>query len=407
MDNLKEKIILYKKLLPQILEIDEKFRDTILSKLSTKEKSEIFKVLNEKRKSLERQLDIYKNNELDLTQKDLTYEDLKLLDLPENSKVNLSYNKIKKLPQLRNISYKILRNPVSKKIYNFREFNKDYTFTKNILNKNVDLIILPKGTLLFRQYHNIDDVKYSFVGYKKPENEENFYLHPDHKSYFYSFPSFKTSIGDYGNIDVIFVLQQDVVLFYPVKQDIIKDYYTENIKDTSMKSSIKLQFDSKNYLKDEYINQNIMGWYVNANTNLYINNNTIELEKYKQVYKGKSYTRSEVMLYPRKQRIFEDVVTKVEDFNDSWLEKNLKKFNYKPLVIFDETVTSKKYKEIFDKLLSVKGFTNEDGTFHITVNKIDGTYILAEEANEDILKDCVPLSQDRVEYLKEYVASQK
>ena len=404
---LKEKVDVYRKFLPEIKEIEHKFTETILSKLSIKEKSEIFKILNEKRKSLEKELDIYKNNELDLTKQDLTNDELISLDLPENSKINLSYNKIKKIPNLKNVSYKILRNPVSKKIYNFREFNQKYMFTQKIKAENVNLIKLPKGTLLFRQYHTLEDVKSSFIGYKNPNNTENYYLHPDHKTFFYTFPGFKSSSGDYGSIDVIFVLQNDVELFYPNKQDIIKNYYAQDIKETSMKSYIKLQFDSKNYIKDDYLSKNIMGWYVNANTNLYVNTDTISLEAYKQVYKGNSYTRSEVMLYPKNKRIFEDVITLENEFDEDYMKKHLKEFNYKPFMIFDETVSSIDYKSIFDKLLSVEGFTNNDGTFHVTVNKIDGTYVLAEEASEDTLKNCVPINENRVEYLKEYIASQK
>jgi hypothetical protein len=404
---LKEKVDVYRKLLPEIKEIDYKFTETILSKLSIKEKSEIFKILNEKRKSLEKELDIYKNNELDLTKQDLTDDELISLDLPENSKINISYNKIKKIPNLKNVSYKILRNPVSKKIYNFREFNQKYMFTQKIKDENVNLIKLPKGTLLFRQYNTLEDVKSSFIGYKNPNNTENYYLHPDHKTFFYTFPGFKSSAGDYGPIDVIFVLQNDVELFYPNKQDIIKNFYTPYIKETSIKSHIKLQYSSKNYIKDIYLSKNIMGWYVNANTELYVNTDTIPLESYKQVYKGNSYTRSEVMLYPKKKRIFEDVVTLENEFDEDYMKKHLKEFNYKPFMIFDDTVTSEDYKSIFDKLLSVEGFTNNDGTFHVTVNKNDGTYVLTEEANISTLKDCVSIKEDRVTYIKDYIRTQK
>lgn len=76
-------------------------------------------------------------------------------------------------------------------------------------------------------------------------------------------------------------------------------------------------------------------------------------------------------------------------------------------MIFDENVSNETYKSIFDKLLSVEGFTNNDGTFHITVNKIDGTYVLAEEATKATLKDCVSISEDRVAYLKDYIRTQK
>jgi hypothetical protein len=101
------------------------------------------------------------------------------------------------------------------------------------------------------------------------------------------------------------------------------------------------------------------------------------------------------------------VITLENEFDEDYMKKHLKEFNYKPFMIFDETVSSIDYKSIFDKLLSVEGFTNNDGTFHVTVNKIDGTYVLAEEASEDTLKNCVPINENRVEYLKEYIASQK
>jgi hypothetical protein len=222
--------------------------------------------------------------------------------------------------------------------------------------------------------------------------------------------------SQFGKIRTLFVLQNDVEVFlgfYPSKFDkeskdgIIKNFYdSESCEGDYISENSRF---TPECLKPEYKEKNILGWFsnvtnINVNSVSDINSNL----NYISTYKNKiGYSIAELVLYPKKIINTDIISTKIEDFDESWLENHLEDFNYKPFMIFNETVSSETYKSIFDKLLSPEGFTNNDGNFHITVNKIDGTYVLAEEASEATLKDCVSLSEDRVAYLKDYISSQK
>jgi hypothetical protein len=120
-----------------------------------------------------------------------------------------------------------------------------------------------------------------------------------------------------------------------------------------------------------------------------------------QIFEGGFYT-PELAIYPRVKREYEDVITKFEDFNETWLKSHLNEYNYKPLAIFDNSVPVEEYKKVFLEFMSPEGY---DG-LHITVNKKDGTYVLAELASEATLKNCVPIKKDKTEYLKDFLEAQ-
>jgi hypothetical protein len=337
----------------------------------------------------------------------LTNEELKYINFEKFSKyqsINLSNNNLQSLENIPDNS-NIYNNPIAKKIIPYRQLDERKISKENLIGKNYETYVLPKGTLLFRQYRKIEDVQASFVGYKLKEDDGNYYLHPEHRTFGIVFPTFKTKFGGYGNIDVIIVLQNDVKLFINCG-DSVKKYYKE------CEENISKTYNANNKcLPKEFKEKEIMGWICPCDEESKITNggpcsSTINLSEDLGLKKYKPKNFLEYQLYPRKVRSEIDIITKQEDFDESWMKKNLKEFNYKPFMIFDETVTSEEYKSIFDKLLSPEGFTNEDGTFHVTVNKIDGTYVLAEEATRKTLEDCVSLKEDRLTYLKEYVKNQ-
>lgn len=336
-----------------------------------------------------------------------------------NGDLRLMNNKINNIEDLKISGFSSIHlsnNPILKKYLSYRKLDKTHITSY----KKYKTISIKKGTVLFRSMKKKDDIKSMFIGYQDIKNKDNnFYLNPDHHTFFHTSPMNMIS-KNFGNIRTMFILNNDIELILGlepsklIKEDIINeksgyDFYSkDNCKDNDIRKQHIVYSYKYSCLKDKYKDLNIMGWF-SDNLNLVLNS-LEDLEKLYYIvnYKTKDgYYLSEISMYPRTERFKETITTKIEDFEENYMKTYISDFNYKPFMIFDETIPNETYKEIFDKLLSPEGFTNNDGTFHITVNKIDGTYVLAEEANKDILKDCVPISQDRVEYLKEYVKQQK
>ena len=387
--------------------LNKKFLEILKSTdLSDEEKEKEFKKIDKKYQEYEEKAyKKYELNNLNLNNEELKYIHFnEILEYDTTGELDLSNNNLTSLENFPKTTINIRDNPIDKKIIPYRVLDEKRLKKDTLIDKEYEYYIIPKGTLVFRQYHKIEDVTGGFVGFKLKEDDGNYYLHPEHRTFGIENPTFKSKFGGYGDIDVIFILQEDVKVFTTCHKSKEK-YYKKCEKDIS-----KTYNEDNKCLIQEFKDQGLMGWicvcdykeksFIPCQSKINMNN-SLEYLKYTPL------GIAQILLYPRKIREENDVVTKIDDFSESWMKKHLKEFNYKPFMIFDETVSSETYKSIFDKLLSIEGFTNEDGTFHVTVNKIDGTYVLSEEANEDILKDCVPLSQDRVEYLKEYVASQK
>jgi hypothetical protein len=343
------------------------------------------------------------------------------LEVVGNNKgeLKLMNNKIKNIQDLKISGFSSIQlsnNPILKNYLSYRKLDKTHITS----HKKYKTINIKKGTVLFRSMGTKDDIKSMFIGYQDVKNkDDNFYLNPDHHTFFHTSPMNMVS-KNFGNIRTMFILNNDIELILGlepsklVKEDIINEksgydfYSNDNCKDNDIRKQHLIYYYTYSCLKDKYKDLNIMGWF-SDDLNLVLNS-LEDLEKLYYIvnYKTKDgYYLSEISMYPRTERFKDTITTKIEDFDEDYMKNHLEEFNYKPFMIFDETVSNETYKEIFDKLLSVDGFTNEDGTFHITVNKIDGTYVLAEEANKDTLKDCVPIREDRVAYLKDYIRTQK
>lgn len=291
-------------------------------------------------------------------------------------------------------------NPVSKLFFGYRTVNN-----KNILKeKNVYYIIIPKGTLVFRSLRKLDDLKKMYLGYNPKNKFDEYILHPDHQTYFYICPHF-INYDLYGNINTIFVLQNDVKVFLALepskidKHTMLKKYF-ENCNKEDFSIDINDNPQAKYYcLKKEYKEKNIAGW-------LSTDFNLLQLNQYyKDSYysfnnkDSRGYSIGELCLYPKIKRNKKEILTNSKDFSEEWLNKHIKEFNYKPFIIFNKT-PREEIKLIFDKLLSKEGYITEDGIFHVTINKIDGTYILYEEASKETLHECISIDENRTEYLK-------
>jgi hypothetical protein len=313
--------------------------------------------------------------------------------------------------------------PLEKKYVPLRKLNKSQTKTHiNEDNIKYSTYIIPKGTVLFRNFMEMKDLSSIYIGYIPKEYDENYYLHPDQYTFFLTSPHISSRFSIFGNIRSIFVLQNDIEVLLGFRPSIrdksnistflekYKSIFVEDCKSHKVKDNERYKYKC---FRKEYKDLNIAGWFANIDykDSHYVDIN--KLDKLKdavynpiyQVFNGDFYT-PELAIYPRVKREYEDIITKVEDFNETWLKSHLSEFNYKPLAIFENSMNSEEYKKVFLEFMSPEGHTDESGTYHITINKKDGTYVLAELASEDTLKNCVPIKKDKTEYLKDFLEAQ-
>jgi hypothetical protein len=359
---------------------------------------------------------------------ELSYNKIKTLELTNKVyNLGISHTEIKSLKNIKNIENVLnmllfYNTPLEKKLIPHRKIDNNRVIkNKNSSNFKYETYIIPKGTVIFRAFNRVEDLPSVYVGYEpflKKDKDGNYYLHKDQYTFFYTSPRSFFS-NDFGRVRTVFVLQNDVEVllgFKPairVKNNMISQYNRSNIFFEACDKDHKIRkYSSYSYecLRPEYKEKNIAGWFSNWFIGKASESSVKSLKdlKYTPMYETfhKDFYTPELAIYPKNKREFGDVITKVEDFNTDWLNSHISEFNYKPLMIFDDTVSTEEYKEKVLQFMKPEGFTDETGTYHITVNKKDGTYILAELASEETLKDCLPVEADKESYLIEFVKNQ-
>jgi hypothetical protein len=351
---------------------------------------------------------------------------LKEIELPDNiGSLTLNNTNIESFEDIKNkenIKYSISFSdtPLEKKYAPLRKVNKSQVLNRiNEFNIKYSTYVIPKGTVLFRNFGVVEDLPSIYVGYTPKESDGKYYLHPDQYSFFYTSPqSLISRHTEFGNIRSIFVLQNDIEVLLGFKPAIRSK---ENISFFDDLNSVFIEKCESHKVKDndywyyncfrkEYKDLNIAGWFANIE---FKTTSGIELKDVKnliytpmyQIFNGEFHV-PELAIYPKNKREYEDIVTNIEDFNEKWLNIHLDEYNYKPLAIFNTNGNIEEYKKILLEFMSPEGHNDESGTYHITVNKKDGTYVLAELASEATLKNCVPIKKDKTEYLKDFLEAQ-
>jgi hypothetical protein len=232
---------------------------------------------------------------------------------------------------------------------------------------------IPKGTLLFRQYHSMKDIYYSFTGYPASEDnnypKDKYYLVKDHRSYFTLEPRFKD--GNYGDVDIVMILQQDVKL-------IIGWFGEDAYSKEECPENPPTKIGAGTCMVQEFRDNGFSGWIAEPFSSEK-GGPTVSLWMIPYLQYMPHLT-SQVMIHPTKNN--EDIVIDISSVDtpekmEKYLKENMERFNYKPLKIFDEKSTKEEYLKFIKELLSKKGWKDDDEKVYKAIrNPIDGTYIL-------------------------------
>jgi hypothetical protein len=329
----------------------------------------------------------------------------------------LNGNNIESIPESlkgSSVNIALFDNPIAKDLYHVSQTDLNLIQYRTYDDNKFSIITFKKGTVLFRKHHSIALIAEDFIG--KPL-EDKYYLSPDHLVW-YSLSPFEKY---FGSITSINVLQNDVHLILGVLPsndfggNIIMHNPTKFQTDCDKKKNIR-KVDQKGYkcFKDDFIEQNpdIMG-------SLQIYDGKVDdrtlfryddkfVLTYETFYQdvAKNTNIPEVVLYPRKIRDRADRILPKEDFTQTWFEKHIDEFNVKPIHVFTnegtfETMKLDKYKNIIDQFLSPDGFKIDEKAYHMTINKKNRDYVIAEFADPELLKLCLPIEDnDKQKFLK-------
>jgi hypothetical protein len=339
------------------------------------------------------------------------------IDLPDSLKnIDLSYNKFETMPIVPSYTkMNISNNPL---YINLRKLQPKYVtshkFSESKESGSLDskslykTVKIPKGTVLFHSAKRMEQFSELFVGYPyKSGSDSEFRLHPQHLSFFYLSPSFQKS--EYGPNEGLFILTKDIEVVLGLLPS----------EDTKRQIELRYQEDCKNLDYDTVIEQKYECFKKNFPTKTgfltqgYRNFKTDpEVEKFNYFY---SYFEDfegnlnipEFVIHPRKDRLDRDLVVSKTEFSYEWLNKHIDEYMFKPFFIFEHKPEESNTKNLYDyvyklkTLLSPDGFTDASGTYHMTIHKEEGFYMIAEYTSDEVLKECISVADpEKEEFLK-------
>jgi hypothetical protein len=346
-----------------------------------------------------------------------SYNLIKFLPNMENlEKLDCSNNPLNEIPEVLKIkSINIKNTPIyDKLIYNVREIK----LPQNVINyKNfeIDTIIIPKGTIMFKGYDNPKNMINDFIGFNpnKQKYEHNF-LFQNHTTFLYPYPYVVNDVRGDDLTIITFVLSQDITIVnqtIPSKNtrndDKFNNYTTTCDKIELIKDSFGYKIDpcfTKDFLK-EY--PNISGQICLTSMDTFGHNyirkiSKIDLLKYRKNFMDNSGLIGvpELILHPLKNRNVEPIKTKKSDATFEWLVENMDNYNYFPLYVEDYSKNKSTHLAVMNQLLSPEGAELNGNICHMTIDPLTSFYVIYEMCEEEVQKRCIPIDEpNKLKYL--------
>jgi hypothetical protein len=341
---------------------------------------------------------------LNLKMNQLTDSSITSKNFPDSiTNLDISNNKFTNIPIISDYTkINISNNPIAINLRKLQPKNikSHYYIDEYGKNEEYKTIKIPKGTVLFHSAKKLEQFAELFVGYPY---ESEFRLHPQHLSYFYLSPSFQRS--EYGPNEGLFILTKDIEVVLGVLPS----------KDTKRQIELSYQENCKNLGYDTIVDQRYECFKRNFPTKTgfltqgYRNFKTgKDLEPYNYFY---SYFEDfegninipEFVIHPRKERLEKDLVLPKSEFSYEWLNSHIDEYMFKPFFIFENneeesnSIKLDKYLNKLRQLLSPEGFTDSTGSYHMTVHKEEGFYMIAEYSEAENLKECLNVNDSKKE----------
>ena len=283
-----------------------------------------------------------------------------------------SFNNLTVLPKIKKYGgFVINNNPITEQILPGVEQLSVSLKTIKYKGDDVNIVTLPKGTVLFRGYSREKNIIDDYVGYNTGKNNTTV-VPEDYNVFFYPYPFAVEEYFTHFATFVIVVLQYDVQIVsqvYPstnTHNDMYQNYaYVKPCIPRTMDPCLTADF-MKAY--PEIVGQiGLFPGDVEAMNAIY--SEKVETFKYwKNFMDYSGYIGvPEVILYPFKERQKTKSFSEKDKTFES-LNSRIKEYNYVPIVITDK----ENYKNIVDSLLSTEGYNG----MKIKMNPVTHMYYL-------------------------------
>ena len=263
--------------------------------------------------------------------------------------------------------------------------------------EKINVITIPKGTVLFRGYKDTSRITSDFIGYSS-NGDDIHSLHPTHNVFFYPYPYVIENYFEHFEVLAIFVLQKDIKIINQLlpsrntrdDMNFEKEYITtcdkNQPKGKSYDPCLSLDFIKKH--------PEIVGEIAIADMDVYAMN----MVKYDKVNDMK-YRRNfrdftghvgvpEFILYPLTKRKEELNFSFKETESMEWAVKHKKDYNYIPIIILN-LKEREKYKQTIDAFLSPEGYKD----MHMTIDPLTHFYIIKELSDKKTVERSVSISE--------------
>ncbi len=339
----------------------------------------------------------------------LNCENNQISELPEAPKslsfLNCSGNLFNYVPKLSNENPEIIfeNNPIYEELSPLIRSIKLPLSTRIFKNYEVNTIILPKGTLLFRGFGNEKKIIQDFIGFN-PDGKKYNYLFTNHNTFFYPYPYVSENVV-FSGVICMYVLTEDITIIselYPSRNkrsDMDLDLYTTRCSKINFTKNLKgLSYDP--CLTEDFITENldikgqICLFDIDLRAQNEINIEKIPFLKYRRNFMDSANVVGipELILHPLKERNLKPIKMKKQEATYEWLSNNIDKYIYEPLYI-EKYEGDKKKIGIIDELLKPEGATISGKNFHMTIDPMTSFYIIYELCSEEVQKRCIPVEE--------------
>jgi hypothetical protein len=288
------------------------------------------------------------------------------------------------------------------------------SFIANIPVDKYDKVVIPKGTILFRGIHKLNDLTQVYLG-RWNERKENFCLGISNVSYFYPYPFVANVVAKYKHI-VLFVTTRDITLTSQMTST--GDSYWKHGKSVIGGDNVNgchHNFhdaggeDYKDYQYYPIVNYNLVSNDVTGNVGIHgeCGRNLLNSKSAYAPYFNKYFTTfvdssgtiglPELVLHPRQipplprpseiienlyYRRYQKVFDKLEEIDDfkTWYKQNKADFNYIYLHVMENDFS--KIKDLMDDFMSEGGLDlGDEEPYHLKMNKKNGLFQIVEFSN--------------------------
>lgn len=270
---------------------------------------------------------------------------------------------------------------------------------------DVELLTIPKGTVLFRNLKG--ELLSDFLGVKSYKDPDNYYLFPNHQVFFYQSPFALDSIAEYPNMVAFYTTKDVKVVLGIYPGTMYRNLEIENFSVNCGEYKISSIYPGVKYdmcFDDEFMKQypDVVG---KINISDVDGKRHIQVAyDYPQIAKYYHYSEDskgnigvpEIALHPRRIRVNTEIVSNEKDINENFnLEESKDEYNYYPLIIGEHRKFQQdEFYMYVEELISPQGLAINDKTYHMTIDTRTKMYVLYEEASEETKKHCIPIKSN-------------